>query len=811
MEASVIPCVRELNDYHAQVKDISAYADFHAGELRVNRRDLLAAVKQAQELQCFTSIQMCYYLKLTPSNVRDISQLPFMKPNGCSVSDRLVEMARIGSTRSSINKFLKTLFGSHDDLPAIFASIDINRFPETVPYLPSIMKPRDFFTCSSIPAIFGHFWSRELQQSYIQFLLAVGDNIPNINPSTFRNHWLFDSIKYYVIRSPVIQYMRLSIGDLIFKLIRDKEIIELSKGNVTQALFDKLCQYANLMVEDMQANLEIFPNDVKFIMKHFVDKSTNQQDRISWLELLFLDCVLAPSISNLRNYGIIPAAFYIDPSPTGPSRSLNILAQLFRYNLHPQQVNLRYPDIDSSSITSLSLKNFLINLVNVEQCELTGPKLVDLLPLLGIHYILILMSLPDVYMLADAVQRAQNPDQTLSRDASNIPTNESVSFDYFRFDVWDFATYGFKKPKIPENEIEKPPNNLASLAGEALYKFLSYAEVDRKAPSKYSDFTTFHETNMINQRQYVTEAYLRHLYVIYQSIPQKDQRAVIPGLEDEIRRHFELEQRNSNTLTGIAIQMRTLKEEIDRYQNIKKERLQILYSQLLLLYFQEGTNPQRDFLKPEQIVARANEFIQKTIFSEFLLLYFNHISMFITPVADYAVRGVQCCFHSYITQFIPLSKFIEYNTKLNQCDQLLQTITDQSIEKLCISSSPARIRHLFSTQQLFVFPIYAAQKAMFIELPLEAIRQFSIAIKLIKKMFELEIGGKPTQQELQALFDYVVLKSNVPTVFSMGKYLNHFLLGIPIKDNSLFDDGMEDAIHLVDSNLTALESLLSDF
>lgn len=421
------------------------------------------------------------------------------------------------------------------------------------------------------------------------------------------------------------------------------------------------------------------------------------------------------------------------------------------------------------------------------------------------------MSLPDVYMLADAVQRAQNPDQTLSRDASNIPTNESVSFDYFRFDVWDFATYGFKKPKIPENEIEKPPNNLASLAGEALYKFLSYAEVDRKAPSKYSDFTTFHETNMINQRQYVTEAYLRHLYVIYQSIPQKDQRAVIPGLEDEIRRHFELEQRNSNTLTGIAIQMRTLKEEIDRYQNIKKERLQILYSQLLLLYFQEGTNPQRDFLKPEQIVARANEFIQKTIFSEFLLLYFNHISMFITPVADYAVRGVQCCFHSYITQFIPLSKFIEYNTRLNQCDQLLQKITDQSIEKLCISSSPARIRHLFSTQQLFVFPIYAAQKAMFIELPLEAIRQFSIAIKLIKKMFELEIGGKPTQQELQALFDYVVLKSNVPTVFSMGKYLNHFLLGIPIKDNSLFDDGMEDAIHLVDSNLTALESLLSDF
>ena len=215
MESSIIPCVRELNDYHAQVKDISAYADFHAGQLRSNRRDLLNTVKETQELRCFTSLQMCYILKLTTSNVRDICQLPFMKPNGCSISDRLVEMARIGSIRSSINKFLKSLFAAHDDLPAIFASVDINSFPETVPYLPSVMKPRDFFTCSSIPSIFGHFWCYELRQSYIKFLLEVGDNIPNISPSTFRSHWIFDSIKCYMIRSPVIQFMGLSISDVI--------------------------------------------------------------------------------------------------------------------------------------------------------------------------------------------------------------------------------------------------------------------------------------------------------------------------------------------------------------------------------------------------------------------------------------------------------------------------------------------------------------------------------------------------------------------------------------------------------------------
>ncbi|OHT06663.1 hypothetical protein TRFO_25191 [Tritrichomonas foetus] len=808
MEATVIPCIRGLNDYHAQVKEISAYADFHAGELRVNRKDLLNAVKLAQELRCFTSIRTCYFLKLTSSNVKDIAQLPFMKPNGYQISDRLVEMAGIGSVRSSINKFLKTVFANRFDLPGLLANFDFNSFPESVPYLPEGIKPGDFFACSTIPSLFGHFWTVELKKNFIDFIFEVGDKIQNLTPGAFRGHWLFDCIKYYVFSSEVSQFLRLSIGDIIFNIVRDQELVELSRERSSQKLFDKLCVYARQMLDNMKANISIFPNEVKHIMKHFVESASTPEDRLSWLELLFIDCVLAPAISNPRNCGIIPPTFYLDPSPFGPVRALNILAQILRFVLHPQQLEVRYQGINSANIAALPLADVLESIVAVDGNDLNivGPKMVDLLPLLGIHYILLLLSLPDVYLLADVLQKVPNPDQYINKDAVNIPTNESVAFDFFRFDVWDFNAFGFKKPNIPENEIEKPPKNPASLAGEALYKFLSFAEVDTKAPDGYTKFSEFHERNMILQRQFITEAYLRHLYVIYQSVPEKDQRAVIPGLEDEIRRHLELEKRNDEILTGIAIQLRIIRGEIEKYEATRDESMPILYSQLLTLFLQS----QEDLAST--IKSKLQDFIlQKTVFSEFLQEYFYKLNIFISPIAEYAIRGVSCCLHSFFLQQITLNEFRAQYPMLKRCDQLLQNIPEQGIEQICVSSSPARMRHLFKTRQLFVFSIYAAQKAMFVELPLEALRQLSLAVKYVKKMFELEIGGKPTEEESQSLFNFVLLKSENPNLFSLGKYLQHFLVGLPLKDETLFTNAMDETLKYYENHLTTLDSYLSDF
>ena len=157
MEEIAIPCVRELNDYHAQVKNISASSSYHNAKLQVSRKELMNLVKSVQELHCFNTLRNCYYLKLTPVTASSIAALPFMKPGNMPVADRLVEMSNIGSIRSSINRFVKNVFNRRDELADLLITLDFNNFPKSVPYLPSYITPLDFFASSTIPSIFGHF------------------------------------------------------------------------------------------------------------------------------------------------------------------------------------------------------------------------------------------------------------------------------------------------------------------------------------------------------------------------------------------------------------------------------------------------------------------------------------------------------------------------------------------------------------------------------------------------------------------------------------------------------------------------------
>lgn len=814
MEEFAIPCVRELNDYHAQVKNISASSSYHNAKLQVSRKELMSLVKSVQELHCFNTLRNCYYLKLTPVTASSIAALPFMKPGNLPVADRLVEMSNIGSIRSSINRFVKNVFNRRDELADLLITLDFNNFPKSVPYLPSYITPLDFFASSTIPSIFGHFWTVEFQENFIQFVFDVANKLPNLSPITFRAHWLFECIKYYILRSDIIHFLSLSLRDPLISAITDKNLHQLAANNQYQQFFDKLTEYANQMIQNMIESIAIFPTTFSHIMNFFVSKSNNTQDQLSWLELFFVDTLLVPAISNPVSYGIISATYNFDPHPKdGPKHAMTTLAQLFKYILRPQQFSLRYPDVDAKKITALPLINLLNQLVLIEKFDYHGPKLVDLLPLLGIHYILILMNLPDVFLLADCFQRVSNPDPQLVKDASNIPTNETVDFDYFRFDVWDFNTFGFKKPKIPENEIEKPPKNPASLTGEALYKFLSHADIDRNAPNGYSEFTTYYETNMIASRQYMTEAYLRHLYVIHQSVPEKDKRAVIPALEDEIRRHLELEQRNDDILTGIAVQTRILNETKEQLVSYSDTMYPVLYANLLHFYLQSGVTPSSDVLKPNTIISQAPEITKNKVdFSEFILKYFHQITTFITPIADFAVNGVQCCFHSYLLQVIPPAKYREYQPSLRNADEYFSNSFDLIYQTLCYKQSLNRVKPLFDNPNLLAFPIYLSQQALINGSPLNGVRMLADMNNLIIDTVELELGSRNlSEEEKQGLFDFVMIHTQSPHLYSIGKYFQQFLYQYPLRDPKVYSSEMNNALSNYLTFISSLETINSSF
>jgi hypothetical protein len=140
--------------------------------------------------------------------------------------------------------------------------------------------------------------------------------------------------------------------------------------------------------------------------------------------------------------------------------------------------------------SQIPFSDFLHKLVDVSPENLTGLRLVDLLPIGGSHFILITFSLPDVYLLADINEKVALVPQ-LAEFGKKFPLKQSTPCEFFRYENWDFASYGLKKPPIPELEMDKPPALPPS--ADALYKFLGFAKIDKDAPPGYDEFTEYYE------------------------------------------------------------------------------------------------------------------------------------------------------------------------------------------------------------------------------------------------------------------------------------------------------------------------------
>ncbi|KAH0784976.1 hypothetical protein GPJ56_010922 [Histomonas meleagridis] len=534
MKSTPIPIKRELVDFHRQAKEVGATTTLKNHELTNLRKKLLNKVKSLQEIRCLTSLRTGYFLKLSSSNVQSTSQLPFMKPNGFKIAERLVELSGISSYRSNITKLLKELYTQLDKLPEKLALLNFDNFPDNPPYLPAGVKAREFFVCSTVPALFGYNWAVELRESFLSFIFSIAEHIPSSTLQNFREHWLFDCIKNYIHSSGINQFLRISIGSTIYRLVRDQELQRLSKlPNDQQIFFDKLTEYASDMINHMHENIEIFPSDVRTIIRRFTTLSKDTETRLSRAETLFLDSILVPSISNPKAYGVLPSTFYLDISPFGPARCLQMLAQLFRFILHPNQIKLRYPKYDSAKIELLPFEPFLNDLISIDDNKeyvLTGPKLNDILPTLKAHFILLLFSLPDIFLLSDVLQLVLT-NGTLLNVAKKLQTNQSVSFDFFRYEVWDFDVFRIKKPIIPDEEIEKLPKNKSSIVGDAIYKFMEFFDVDETSPNGYEQFFEYHEHNMILQHKYIHETYIRNLNMAYNDVPKDEKNTIIPSLE----------------------------------------------------------------------------------------------------------------------------------------------------------------------------------------------------------------------------------------------------------------------------------------
>lgn len=772
MKSQFIPIQRDLVTFHQQAKGISAKIAEKTEELKEARIKLLAEMKKLQELKCFTSITSGFFLKLSITNFHQIIQLPFIKSDKVKVSDRLVEMNGLGSLRTNITKLLKEMYSQLPNLTCELAKLNFSSFKEDVPYLPAGIKTKDFFVSSTIPAIFGFYWNYELKKSFLSFIINIAKNIQDFNFQIFQQHWLFDCVKNYIHATGIGNFLKISIGDIIYKIVSDKEIQKLSKlTNEQQNFFNSLSNYAEEIIKEMQNKIDIFPNDVFIIIKEFSNIPESEEEKKNMAQMIFLDCIIVPALSNSIAYNILPSNYYLDFNPFGPSRCLTTLAQLFRFIMFPNQLKLRYLNVDATRVSKLPYSQFIEKLMELKALKYNGLKQIDSMYALGSHFMLTTFSLPDILLLADTFQIILTKGQLLNI-SKMIPTDQQINYDFFRYEIWDLSVFGLNKIDIPDDEIEKTQKNQLSLTGEALYKYLVFADVDEDAPNGYQNFVSYHENNMILQHNFIAEAYLRNLYVISQDIPSSEQHIIIPALEEELRRRNNFINYMDESIYNILSILDKMKFEYQKVKELTNYKNSVLSYQILTLFVQDDPN-----IFSELQSCKNNLLSNNDDFVNFMNKNIQKISEYVSNILPKLSQDSIYRFHSYIMQYLNIEEFQEihkdYLDKDKMILKLFKGIQEQPTQKI-----------KFIIDFYIRFLSIKLNHSKYIGIPIEAAYEISETISLIKNIYKLEYNEEISVLELNQVIKIALMKSEIECIYSFSKYLEFSLIKLNIIDDS---------------------------
>ncbi|OHT00119.1 hypothetical protein TRFO_08114 [Tritrichomonas foetus] len=799
----------KMAELHDLVKELSITENFQANQIRDNRKNLLNKIKRVQELRCLASIRSGYFLRMNSSDAEYVSQLPFMNSKKLNISERIVEMAGVSTIRTQVNRLIKEILNEREELPKFFADLDFHSeqlMPETRSYLPENITPREFFACCTVPALFGFYFTNEFHESFLNFLYQIAEQIPEATFQNFSDHWLFDCIKYYVHAQGVSEFVKSSIGDTLLMLIRDRELLKLAKSKSTKEIATKIETHIPGMISKMTENVKLVPSSVRFLMTKISQLASNQTKKLYRLENFLMDCILIPALNNLKAYDVIPSSYHLDESPNGPTLILQVISTILKNTLHPDRIRKEFPKFDQKLIAANKMKG-LITSFACDNYNVSGPKIVHLLPALELHCLFLLFSVPDIFLLTDICKTSIAP-QSLQKAAEPIPTNVIVKFDFFRHEIWEFKAYNITKPHIPDDAPKKLTDPI-EITGDALFKFLSFAQIDSGAPNELSQFLEHYEKQMILQKNYLTEAYIRHLSCVSSEVIANSEETgtvLIPALEFELSRHKTKIHDDKATLREINRLSRIVDQEIAICSQMAEDALPFLCSHLLNQYIR--SNPQFTI---DLILKKEDMLLQPSAFFDFMQEKLVSLKDFILPIAEYTLDEVARHFHTYVMQYLSFSEFRNFKKTYQRSDRLYMRDSQSILNKLCVSQAPDSLKELMETKELFEVITDTVRRAMQLEIPLETVREISLSFDMIRQMKEAETDVKITHDELTLAFNFVLLSSNIPDLYTMGKYVQQYLVNIPLGEVVFLTEKENDALKLFCYHITKLDEVLSDY
>ena len=765
---------RDLPDFHRESKEIMTSINTQTEKIKTCRKKLLDSAKKAQDLKCISSLRSGYFLLINGDNAKEFSQLPFVQSENFSVAERLIELTKLGSLRTEITKFLAAIYKASDSLPEIFANLPTTSLKGSLPFLPEKTDQKQFLAFSTLPALFGHCWTSDLRYSYINFLIKTSEKLPS--GTNVDDHWLMDCFTHFIHSSDIAQFLRASIGDTLMEIIRDDKFNSFSATS-SKEYFDAMIPYMEKLLAKMDENMDIFPRDVRVLIRKFADLAPDDAHWLQRVESIFCKRVLAPAISLPKKYCVLPQTFNFKVSARS-ARALVTLASLFLYILHPSQASLRHQELDHEKLAKLPFEKFLRKLADVNCDALGGLKYTSLMPLLGIHNVFLVFSVPDICMLSHAVSLI-NPAiaKPLMLFAKKIPTDKEFPMIFFRHELWELQSVNLPKPEIRENELEHAKDTPQNAAAKSLFNFLQFSDELTGEPSGIKDFLAFHEerANLSNDDELKT--YIMHLKYKISNVPENERGEIISALEDETRRQRSFASRNSNILTQIAIRLADIDALCVSSQAKADDLLPVLYDTLFDMFMKSDNSLQTTFT-----TNKANLLTCHATFIAFFEESFKKLKSFIEQLGTFEIDRISAAMHSWIMQNLTLQEYKEFHVLFTKSDEHFESLNQSVINSICVYTAPAKLRKMLADPdpELFVFAKNALNEAYRVEIPVEAMKKIADTFELLKKTYELSVGCYPSDNEFVLLVKYLILTSGIHDILSFSKYLEHFLLDVMV-------------------------------
>ena len=774
---------RELPDLHKEVKEIMNSIKLQSEELKTNRKQLLDAAKKAQDLKCVSSLRSGYFLHISAYDAQQISQLPFVQPENFHVVDRLIELTDMGSLRNEINKFLAAIYKYSDALPEILANLPTSYLKGTsLPFLPEKTLPQRFLAFSTLPALFGHCWTADLSNAYINFLMKICEKLPPSDLENINGHWIFDCFTHYIHSSDITQFLRTSLGDILLDIIRDEKFSKTPR-NAKGEYFNSMISYIEKILIKMNENMDIFPRNVRALIRKFADMAPDDAKWLQRVEILFCKAVLAPAISMPKMYCVLPQTFNFKVD-SSPANALRMLATLFLYILHPSQAKLRHDGLDHEKLSSLPFESFLRRLADVDytHAQSNSLNITNLMPVLGSHNIYIIFSIADIFMLSHCLILVEKEHPELTKCFRNTHKLSYVDLSkftmtFFRHELWDLSSISLKKPRIKDNEIEQATKTPENKAAKSIFNFLNFVDEITGEPGDLDNFISFFETQAKLSKNDRIQTYIEHIKFQIAKVDPANKQRINSALEDEIRRQKAFAARISGLITDIAIYSSEINYLIDFYKHKNEDALPVFYEHLFDLFRKED-----DFLEKELANQKQSLLKSQSSFNAFFKKASSRLEKFIAEFGSFNISVILNVMHTWILQQLSLSDFKKYHGLYTNADKrfLLVHSSDEEvnkslIKKITIDTSPENVRKIFNEPELFDLAQKQLSISHDVEIPIESVKSLQEALDLLQKIFDLSNGCKPSKTEFLPLVDYLLLTSDIPDIYSFIKYLEHFL------------------------------------